>query len=74
MSFWRPRYRYNVLKNVRIEASTGKVYRKYLMIRHGKPCGITWKLVDYKTTHEVLGKEPRVCPESEMKRLLKTAF
>lgn len=72
--FWRPRYRYNVLKNVRIETSTGKVYRKYLMIRKGKPCRIIWKLVDYKTTHEIRGSEPRVCPADYVFTLLKTAF
>lgn len=66
------RYRYNVLKNVRIEKSTGKVYRKYLMIRKRRIAGVTWKLVDYKTTHPLAN--PRVCPPDQVKRLLQTAF
>jgi hypothetical protein len=44
------------------------------MIRGGKPVGIRWKLVDYKTTHELHSGEPRVCPPEALKRLLKTAF
>lgn len=69
---WQPRYRYNVLKNVRVETSTGKVYRKYLMIRQRKIAGVSWKLVDYKTTHPL--KDARPCPPDCVKRLLQTAF
>lgn len=70
--FFKRRYRYNVMKNVRVDTTDLKVYRKYLMIRRGKIAGTCWKVVDYKTTHELA--EPRVCPQDYLKRLLKTAF
>jgi hypothetical protein len=72
--FFKRKYRYNILKNVRVDISDMKVYRKFLQIRRGKIHGVCWKLVDYKTTHELHNGEARACPPEEMKRLLKTAF
>ena len=66
------RYRYNVLKNVRVEKSTGKVYRKYVKVQKGRLSQPYWKLVDYKTTHPL--KDARPCPKDYLSRLLKTAF
>jgi hypothetical protein len=60
------------MKNVRVDTTDMKVYRKYVKIRSGKIAGTYWKLVDYKTTHELEGA--RVCPPEHLKRLLKTAF
>lgn len=65
-------YRYNVLKNVRVEKSTGKVFRKYVKIQKGKLSEPYWLLVDYKTTHPL--KDARPCPPDCLKRLLQTAF
>lgn len=69
---WQPRYRYNLLNNVRIETETGKVYRKYVMVKKGKLTAPYWKQVDYKTTH--LMKDARPCPPDMVKQTLKTAF
>jgi hypothetical protein len=69
MFFWRPRYRYSVVGNVRIETSTMKVYRKYINMKTKE---VTWKQVDYKTTHAL--SEMRVCPPDYVNRVLNTAF
>lgn len=70
--FFKRRYRYNVMKNVRVDTTDLKVYRKYLKIRRGRIAGTYWKVVDWKTTHELVS--PRPCPPECVNQLLKTAF
>ncbi len=74
MIFFRRKYRYNLLRNVRIELSTMKVERKYITIYadRKKPDLVYWEQVDYKTTHKL--KSPRTCPADQVRGLLKTAF
>ncbi len=70
--FFRRKYRYNLLKNVRVEMSTMKVERKYAEISSKGKFRIYWDVVDYKTTHRLT--TPRVCPHEALSGLLRTAF
>lgn len=74
MMWFRRKYRYNLLRNVRIELSTGKMERKFITIYkdRNKPDLVYWEQVDYKTTHRL--KAPRTCPAEQVIGALKLAF